>query len=371
MLLTGFFQALETNFPLCGVRAVLAKQIGADATEALERVGIFSLLRIADTYPCPQPSGAGCPRRLVETTRGAYIGICGNEPAECSEVRLTPKDVEWLGVVPERLLEQLRPPLHLSGAVRKLEGLAHAYQAGFFIPQPAVKHPVFFTVAVSASAYAMVIDVLRSRAEGAAFAVLTPTDRFVSPDTVRQCRLSGIPLFSLAETMQLSPAGKFEAVTHVLDVFATIGKRTATPVRSASDIVADVLTADGWQSLTEPEYRHLLSTAGRYQIFADERTRTAHKLDGRRRTTTGIQPSYFRMVRKATEVSGRFDPGVNGLTDEQLSGKQIFQRARKAIDLERASGWALFKTELIDDHAEYVFRPDADITFALIFLPKS
>ncbi len=372
MDLTRFFQALETNFPLSGVRWALANKIGSDITGALERAGLLSVLRVADTYPCPQPGGEGCPRKIVETDGGSYIAVCGNNPAECEELRLAPKDVELLGIVPERLLEYLRSPLQLSGAVRRIEGLAQAYQVGFFIPQPALKHPVFFMAAASGSEYAATLDAFRSRAEAASFAVITPTDRFVSAETVRQFRTIGVPVISLADTIRLSAAGKLEAATNVLDVFATIGRRTAALVSSATDVFADVLTADGWKSLTETEYRDLASTAGTYRIFADERARTACKLEGRqRKTTQGIQPSFFRMVRKAAETSGRFDPNVNGLTEEQMSGKQIFQRARKAIDLKRASGWALFKTETIDDHAEYLFRPDADVKFALIFLPKS
>jgi len=372
MELTRFFQALETNFPLCGVRPALAEKIGSDVAGALERTGLLSVLRVADRYPCPQPGGEGCPRHIMETGNGPHVAVCGNDPAECEEVQLAPRDVELMGVVPESLLEELRSPLQISGTVRAIDGLPQAYQAGFYIPQPGTKHPIFFLAAASARQYAPMLDALRSRAEGASFAVLTPTDRFISPETARQFRTIGVPIISLGDTIRLSPAGKLEAATNVLNIFATIGRRASAGVSAATDVFADALTVEGWKNLTEQEYRDLVLAASTYQIFADERAKTASKPNGRRRkTTTGIQTSYFRILRKATEASGRFDPNVNGLTDEQQSGKQIFQRARKAIDLERTSGWALFKTEMIDDHAEYVFRPDADVTFALIFLPKS
>ncbi|MDP3722716.1 MAG: hypothetical protein Q8R91_04370 [Candidatus Omnitrophota bacterium] len=369
MHLTRFFQTLETNFPLSGVRSVLAEKIGTDLVSALERARLLSVLRVADTYPCPQPGGEGCPRHVVETEHGSYVAVCGNDLVECGDVRLTLKEVELLGIVPLRLLEELRSPLKLGGTVREMAGLAQAYQVGFFIPRPAIKHPIYFLAAASAVQYAAVLEALRSRAEGGSFAVIIPTDRFLAPETARQFRTLGIPVISLADTIRLSPAGTLEATTNVLDLFAAIGRRTAGP---ATEVFAEVLTAEGWKSFTEKEYRDLASTAGRYQIFADERARTACKLEGRKRKSTkSIQPSFFRMLRKAAETSGRFDPNVNGLTEEQLSGKQVFQRARQAIDLKRASGWALFKTEQVDDHAEYLFRPDADVEFALIFLPKS
>jgi len=372
MELTKFFQALETNFPLCGVRPALAEKIGSDVAGALERAGLLSVLRVADRYPCPQPGGDGCPRHIVETVNGAYVAVCGNDPAECDEVRLTPRDAELVGIIPEHLLEALRSPLRISGVVHPIDGLLQAYQAGFYIPQPGSKYPVFFLTAASAQQYAAMLDALRSRAEGASFAVLSPTDRFIAPETARQFRTIGVPIISLAATIRLSSAGALEAATNALDIFATIGRRASAGVTAATDVFADALTAEGWKSLTEQEYRDLVSAASTYQIFADERAKTASKPDGRRRkTTTGIQSSYFRILRKAAEVSGRLDPNVNGLTDEQLSGKQIFQRARQAIDLKRPAGWALFKTEQVDDHAEYLFRPDADVAFALIFLPKS
>lgn len=372
MELTRFFQALETNFPLCGVRPALAERIGSDVTSTLERAGLLTVLRIAETYPCPQPGGDSCPRHIAETGNGFYVAVCGNDPAECDEVRLAQRDAELVGVIPERILEALRSPLQISGTVRAIDGLPQAYQAGSYIPQPGTKHPVFFLAAASSRQYAVMLDALRSRAEGGFFAVIVPTDRFIAPETARQFRTMGVPIIALTDTIRLSPAGKLDSATNVLELFATIGRRTAAQVGSAAEVFAEVLTAEGWRSLTEQEYRNLASTAGAYQIFADERAKTASKPDGRRRkATTGIQPSYFRILRKAAEASGRFDPNVNGLTDEQLSGKQIFQRARQIIDLRRPSGWALFKTETVDDHAEYLFRPDPDITFALIFLPKS
>lgn len=372
MELTKFFQALETNFPLSGVRPALAEKIGSEVADALERAGLLTVLRVAETYPCPQPGGEGCPRHIVEAGDGSYIAVCGNDPAECDEVRLAPKDAELVGVVPERLLEALRSPLRISGTIRSIDGLPQAYQAGFYIPQPGTKYPIFFLAAASARQYTVMLDALRSRAEGGSFAVLAPTDRFIAPETARQFRTIGIPIIALADMIRLSPSGQLEAATNMLELFAMIGRRTAAKIISATEVFADVLTVDGWKNLTEKEYRDLVSTASAYQIFADERAKTASKPDGRRRKTmTGLQPSYFRMLRKAAEASGRFDPNVNGLTEEQLSGKQIFQRARQTIDLRRPSGWALFKTETVDDHAEYLFRPDPDITFALIFLPKS
>lgn len=369
--LTTFFEALETNFPLSGVRAALSKKIGEEAAAALERAGLLTFLRVADTYPCPQPGGVNCLRQVMTSGQTSFVAVCGNDPPECEEVRLSPQEVELLGIVPERFLEALRNPLRIVGAVRKVDGVAQTYQAGSFIPQPAVKYPVFFTAATSQGQYSMVLEALRSRSDGSSFAIVVPTDRFVSPETIRQFRSLGVPIVPLADTVRLTTTGKLEAATDFLGIFSTIGKRVSASLGCRSDVFVDVLTRAGWRSLTEKEYRDLLGEADRYAIFADERTRAVFKTEGRqRKETRDNQPSFFRMLRKAAESSGRFDPNVNGLTEEQASGKQIFQRARKAIDFKRRNRWALFKTETVDNHAEYVFQPDSDVEFALIFLPK-
>jgi hypothetical protein len=366
--LTTFFGALETNFPLSGVRASLSKKVGGEVAVALERAGLLTFLRSSDTYPCPQPGGAGCPRRVLSVENASFVAVCGNDPPECDEVRLSLRDVELVGVVPERFLEALRRPLRIGGTVRKVEGLTQTYQAGVFVPQRGVKYPVFFIAAASQDHYATLLDALRSRVEGSSFAVIVPTDRFVSAESIRQFRALGIPIVALADTLCLSASAKLEAVKDFLAVFSTIGRRATASVGSGIDVFAEVLTATGWRSLTKAEYHDLVAGADGYAIFADEHTRTAVKAEGgHRKKTDNILPSFFRILQRGAEASGRFDPNL----DEQDSSKQIFQRARKVIDIRRKGGWVLFKTEQVENHAEYRFQPDSEVEFALIFLPKS
>jgi hypothetical protein len=366
--LTTFFEALETNFPLSGVRAALSKKVGGEVAVALERAGLFTFLRQSDTYPCPQPGGNGCPRRVLPDGNASFVAVCGNDPPECDEVMLSPRDAELLGVVPERFLEVLRSPLRVGGTVRKVEGLMQTYHAGVFVPQRGVKYPVFFIAAASQGQYATLLDALRSRVEGSSFAVIVPTDRFVAAESVRQFRTLGVPIIALADSICLSAAGRLEAVRDFLATFSTIGRRSTVSVGSDIDVFAEALTANGWHSLTKAEYHEFVAGADRYEIFADEHTRTAVKHEGgHRKKTDNITPGYFRILRRGAEASGRFDPNL----DEQASSKQIFQRARKVMDIKRKGVWILFKTEPVENHAEYRFQPDSKVEFALIFLPKS
>jgi len=135
----------------------------------------------------------------------------------------------------------------------------------------------------------------------------------------------------------------------------------------------------GWEDLDETGYRRLIEAAGEYEVFADERSRTVVKRSGQRKKPDrkkGVQPSYFEMIHVAVSKSGYFDPAIEGLDEDQRAGKQIFQRARQAVDVKYkddrgATAWRLFKTVKRDNHAVYQFEPDPDFKFALIFLPRS
>jgi len=82
------------------------------------------------------------------------------------------------------------------------------------------------------------------------------------------------------------------------------------------------------------------------------------------------------MIRKAVEAQGYFDPNVDGPSEEHVAGKQTFQRARKVFDVKYVGAdgkatWKLLKTEKVDNHSVYRFQPEPEITFALIFLPRT
>ncbi len=165
----------------------------------------------------------------------------------------------------------------------------------------------------------------------------------------------------------------------VRHLFEGIGRRAAATPALTNPVVAHVLTHNGWQDLDESGYGHLVDTAAEYEILADERELAVWKrVDGttRPQPSKGIQASFFRMIRSAVEKPGYFDPAVEGPDEDQVSGKQIFQRARQAIDIkytdrDGTTSWRLFKTAKVDNHAVYQFQPDPDCTFALIFLPSS
>lgn len=381
--LTAFFAALETNFPLSGVRAALSEKIGGETTAALERTGLIAFLRQSDTYPCPSPGGTGCPRQVIHHSDGARItAVCGNDPPECCDLDLTKKDIEILSVVPQRLCEALRGMLLFGGKTESTLGLEQVFHAGTFQPRPGVRKAVYFAARCSPRAYANLLDVLRSRHGSDGFGLLVPTDRFVSDDTIRESATQGIVVLPLADVIGMDVSGRLVAKVGAGELLAGIGRMGPGPIVPGGTVFAQVVTRAGWENLDEAGYRELLRNLDRYDIIADEHTkevfkRAVEKRSGNKekRTTSPVRVSagYFQVIRNAVETRGYFDPTV---AEEKDSGKQTFQRARQAFDVKKMgpdgnSRWTLFKTVKVDNHSAYQFQPDEGVTFALIFLPKA
>lgn len=369
-----FWALLETNFPLGGPRKHLAELVGADVLARLEQAGIVTCLRASETYPCPSAGGDNCPRQVVEHDDGSIVATCANVPANCSDVKLAPQDVEFLAVGPDGLFRAVRKALSLGGRTEELQGLRHAFRVGTFVPEPGTKHPVYFLARACARDYAEAVDALRSRNDNAPFALLLPTDRFVSEELQRQMRTIGIPLLPLSGVLEIDAAGAMVSRSPAEKFLSGIGQRVAGDV---APIVARVRRHDGWTDLTETAYEALIRSADQYDIFANERTRTVVRRNGAQRERAEQVRSFaFRWVRAAAECPTDFDPAAADVGDDDpADAKATFQRARQALDIKHVDSdgkadWTLLKTRHVGKRAVYRFSPDPDTTFALIFIPR-
>lgn len=373
--LTDFWEVLESNFPLGGARIDLEARLGSEIVAALERAKILSYVRQADAVSCPHPGGVGCPRRVVELEDGRLQAICGNDPPECADLDLTTRDIEVLTLEPERLCAALRSPLSVGGKVEPVAGMRGTYRAGSFVPQPGVKRPIYFVSRCADRDYAEAFDALLGRAAGDSFAILVPTDRFTGADLTRQIATFGIPIVALLGLINIGDNGHLTAAVPGPQMFGDIGRRHMPGTVAPMPIVARVRTHDGWQELDAAAYARFINGIAEYDLVADEKSRRVWKrVKGRKspKVVDNIQAGYFRIIHMAVEKVGYFDPAVHGPDDLQ-AGKQIFQRARQAIDVKysaKPAKWRLFKTVNADRHAEYQFQPDPDFRFALIFLPR-
>jgi hypothetical protein len=374
--LKRFWDSLERHFPLAGTRETLSEHFDQDLMRTLECGGILSYVRVAESYPCPNAGGYGCPREIVHLSDGTIRAICGNHPPECKELILEPKDVELIGVKPDALCKALREVLLITGKFEELSGVTKTFRVGTFVPQAGVKHSIFFVAQTNPGKYAVAFDALRSRYEGENFAVLVPTDRFIDGDTIRQMATLGIPIIPLWEIIGIDSSGKLTTTEDPLHLFEGIGRKAPKTFVAAGQAVAQVLMRDGWHELDEAGYQHLIEAASNYDILADERSKSIwKKVDGKSTRQEGIRATYFRILRRGVEKKGYFDPNIETLDEEQVSGKQIFRNARRAIDIkykdkDGKATWKLFKSVKVENHTEYHFQPDSDLSFALIFLPR-
>jgi hypothetical protein len=370
--LARFWNELETNFPLGGPRRRLGELVGDDVTRALEAVGVLKYQRVADRYPCPRPGGDGCPRQVIELDDGRYEAVCGNVPPECPDLPLKVEDLAFLAVVPEALCAVIAKVLQIRPSVETLPGRRHVLRVGSFIPAAGVKHTIYLAVRSNERDYCECFDALKSAAIGT-FAVLVPTDRFVSEQAWRALASVAAPVIALSDGVDLGETG-LSALVEPLELFACIGRQgpgllTPGPLVVACALVRSRGGKAEWRNLDQFAYETLVSATKEFDIFADELTKSVSKgPDKKRERKSNLQGSYFVLVRDAAERRSKYDPGTGD--SDPSSAKQLFQRARKAFDLKVGRGWALFKTDIVDNHATYRFDPEPSVAFALIFSPK-
>lgn len=370
--LTTFWQILETNFPLGGPRRHLRDVLGDALVGALETAGILQHRRVAERFPCPRPGGEGCPRVVIERDDGTIVAVCGSEPAECDDLELLPGEIDVLGVVPEDLCEAIAKALQIRAAVTALPGLRNVFRVGTFVPEAGVKHVIYLAVRCSERDCAEAVDALRTHASGQTFAVLVPTERFLSEEVQRQSSAAGVTIVPLSDALGID-GDSLRALGDPLTIFSSIG-RPASTIGAARVIARALVRAAGgtasWRDLDEGGYRDLVAAVDAYDVFADELTKTVVKGKGTHRThSTNVKATYFKMIRAATEARANFDP--ERVDDDLASAKQIFQRARQSFDMKSGKRWALFKSEMVDNRAAYRFYPDPSVSFALVFAPSS
>jgi len=219
--LTEFWELLETNFPLALPRRCLSERFGTELVALLERAGLLSFMGVAETYPCPHPGGASCPRRVVHLPGGRIEAVCGNDPPECEDIKLTAQDIEILGIQPEKLCEAIREALQLGGRAEKLADLPQVYRTGTYSLSPTSRCNVYLVVQSGPQEYAMAFHALRSRGDGERLSILIPTDRFVSEDDIQTMGHAGAPVVCLGHVIDVGASGRLCSVVPAEEVLAT------------------------------------------------------------------------------------------------------------------------------------------------------
>jgi hypothetical protein len=366
--LAVFWYELETSFPLGGARRRLRALVGDDLVGELERAGILAHRRVATSYPCDRWAGDGCPRVVRQSAEGRTLALCGNPTRQCATVELSANDVDFLAMSPEGLAAAVAKALQIRSRFEPLSGIRDGFRIGYFVPEPEVKHAVYFLSRCGERDYSEGLDALRTHARGQTVAVLLPTDRFISENLRRQTTAVGIPLLALADSVGLSSDGSLRALVPPLQLFAGVGADEGTQSAATAHVAHALMRERGgaptWRTLDEAGYHRLIGDPSAYDIVADELTKTVLKPKIGKRTAH-VPSWHFKAVRAALERRSYFDPGTGD--DDGIAAKQMFQRARRIFDIKIDDRWAIFPTERTDHHAVYRFDPKSSVTFAFVF----
>jgi hypothetical protein len=298
-----------------------------------------------------------------------FHAVCGNRPIGCRDLILTEYEAALLTTNMMGLCRTLASVLGIRGSPERIGDLNGVHRLGSIIPAPGIRYPVYLVIRSNAQSYAEAFGALVGRQAGTPFSMLVPTGRFLTDQIEHEAQTRGVVILTLADVLVLVDS-RFHCAAGPETLFSSLGQRPPSSFGAARQIVAQALVRNGtsrarWQELDEKQYQGLLDEASNYDIFADEGTKTVRKAGF---IKDRIPQSYFRLVEAALRSRAHFDPTVAG--PDLVSGKQLFQRARQYFDIKSGgSSWKMFKTVRTEQrHSVYAFRPDSDVSFALIFL---
>lgn len=355
--------AIEEHFPPAGVRARMSALLGEASLASLERAGVVVLGAVATRYPCPAPCPEGCPLEVLENEDGTFTAFC---PTETEELTLSEDDVRLRCLDLARFVEMLRRTLNITGRHEWLPGLPNVCRLGAHVPAPGVRFPIFFVARCSPADYAATFDVLLAQGGGKPFAAVVLTRRHISHEAERRLAEAGVVVVVLAEVLRIGHDG-LRSVVEPCELFGRLGQ---APAGKGSEVVARAIIGRNgrfsWSDLDQDTYEGLVAQRERYDIFADELTRTCSK---RGKRTEKINPAHFATIRAAMERRSKYDPDRDAPGDRACA-RQTFQRARKTFDIGSRKTWKLFKTDESDEVTRYDFNPDPDVSFVFIFAPS-
>jgi len=373
-MLTDWWKRLEAAPRFGGPRRYVHDLLGPEVAGFLERAGVLRQGGIAPSFPCQERRGDQCPRDVIKIGDD-YHAVCGNRPIGCRDLILTEHQAALLTADMVRLCRITASALGIRASPESIHDLNGVTRVGTIIPEPGIRYPVYLVIRSNAQSYAEVLGALVARHSGRPFSMLVPTARFLTEDLERHARTLGVSIIVLADVMLLA-GDCLSCCADPAMLFSSLGQRTPAIFDGIGEIVARALVCNGksplrWQDLDEPAYRALVAEASRFDVFADEQTKTVQTGPIGARQTNTATASHFRSIRLAVKKRGYFDPLLDDPCD-RVSAQQIFQRARKLFDPRIGHGsWRLFKTIQGEERSLYHFSPDPDVSFAFIFLPES
>lgn len=179
------------------------RQLGDELLGRLRRQGWLESrsLRLTGWYPCPSPSGDGCPREVIELG-GRLVAVCGRGIAECADVEIADQDAELLEASREGVGRALARALGLDRAASGLTGARSPRRLGerAFGDEAAV---FYFAPWVDSRGLGTWLDAVSVRERGRAVALVVARERAVRSDLAAMLRRAGLSLLGLDRLLRV------------------------------------------------------------------------------------------------------------------------------------------------------------------------
>ncbi len=192
--------------------------------------------RAGYTYPCPNPIGEGCPRRIVHYANGDIVAKCEDPWQECGDVQLTREqtlahelDVSaFTRAIAYAIGVRWQPPVKVRPG---------AWSIGLSGRRDSRDWPVYFLVSFDGQKFCFAIDELLLAVSGP-FLVLAPTDRYYSVDMQQRLNARGVQFLALEDRVSVNEEGAFVAS----DPVAVSSDTSPTPVADRQKLLENFRT---------------------------------------------------------------------------------------------------------------------------------
>jgi hypothetical protein len=201
--LERFWIALETLPGAVAVRKEWQERTGA------EFASVERFLRPTETYarsfPCPDPCGDGCPRRIVEHTSGGLAAVCGELSPRCETLSLSWHDLILWEVDMAALAKRIAGALELRFRFQATSTF-RTWLVGQHESEACSPIPVYLLVALTRRELAnQALKLILERTPP--LVALTPTADLYSPEIVDLLRAHDSSLAPLEQWIGAEPGG--------------------------------------------------------------------------------------------------------------------------------------------------------------------
>jgi len=234
-VLRRLWPALEEITGLAGIPATWREHLG-DEIDLIAGI-LRPTDRLATRFPCPSPSGDGCPRQIIDRHDGTFVATCGDRPQRCDAVELCQAEriIHELDV--RRWAESLVVVLGLAAGFQNVTACSQTWQLGSYVPLRGHRFPVYLTIQDSSDqVYAVVVRLAGIAASP--FLLFVPTRSVVDPVTSELAVRNSSRLMALEEAVAIDERGRWVMQRPPADLFrgfraAVVGEQptSAPPAR--------------------------------------------------------------------------------------------------------------------------------------------